>query len=1103
MSCAHKWYPIVVLLALLALALTPAKLSAERCPDWAGKAVSVQGAVELRQADTDSWVPIRLEERLCAGDAVRVGPDSRASLQLSNQSVMRLNENTTFTMTAVEQEGRPLVVEMLRGAAHFLSRKPRSLDVNTPYTIAGVRGTEFFVAVEEGRTDIIVFEGVILATNRYGELELVSGQSAAALEGQAPVQTVLVRPRDAVSWALYYPPVGLPERDPAVRADALRAAQRANELLAVGQAQRANEELDRALQIDPNFAEAYALQSIIALVQNENQRAADLSDRALQMKPESATAWLARSYVQQSMFQIDEARASRERAVEVEPSNALAWAMLAEAWTMTGNLNRALEAAERAVELQPDLALTQKVLGFVHLKQVRTGQARQAFLRAVELDQADPMPRLGMGLAEFRDGNVAEGQRQIEIAASLDPNRSLIRSYLGKAFFEQKRSDIALRELDIAKELDPNDPTPWFYSAVARQTTNRPVEALHDYQRAIELNDNRAVYRSRLLLDSDLAARSAALGRLYGELGFEQLALSEGFKAVNEDPANFSAHRFLADLYAGLPRHEIARVSALLQSQLLQPINLTPIQPVLAESNLFLISAMGPTALSFNEFNPLFERRQRVAFLGSGLVGENDTWAAEGVLSAIYGRMSLSGGYSHFETDGWRENAFQEDDIYNIFAQYELTHRTSVMGEFRSRDTSFGDPQLRFFEDDFYALQEQERESQMGRFGFRHEHAPGHTLIGHFTYQDYDFGMSTAFPPFVPAWELVEDANSKTFELSYLIRTPNMNLVAGAGHVNIDIDYANTMTLDFPWFPEPMEDRNLWDEEIKHTNAYLYSMNDLPFDLTLILGASWDSYDTTSEQRDSVRQLNPKFGFIWNPFTGTTIRGAAFRTLNRTLPTDQTLEPTQVAGFNQFFSDGAGVKAWRYGIGIDQRIATAFSLGAEYSIRNTETDWHFFIPGVGPQVEKVEWDEEFFRSYVYWTPFRWIALSAEAYREKFERDHDLFNLGIRELETWWFPFGLRFFHPSGLSTSFRATYYDQEGTFARLDAPPGVFLEDDDQFWLVDVALQYRFPRRHGFFTLGVNNVFDESFRYFETDFNNPRIKPERFIYASITVALP
>ena len=163
-----------------------------------------------------------------------------------------------------------------------------------------------------------------------------------------------------------------------------------------------------------------------------------------------------------------------------------------------------------------------------------------------------------------------------------------MRSYLGKAYYEEKRSPLDQREFAMAKQLDPKDPTPWFYDAIAKQTTNRPVEALDSLGEARERNDNRAVYRSQLLLDSDAAARAASQARIFSELGFEQRALVEGWQAVNRDPSNFSAHRFLADSYAALPRHEIARVSELLQSQLLSPVTNTPLQPRLAVSNLFL-----------------------------------------------------------------------------------------------------------------------------------------------------------------------------------------------------------------------------------------------------------------------------------------------------------------------------------------------------------------------------------------------------------------------------------------------------------------------------------------------------------------------------------
>ena len=131
-------------------------------------------------------------------------------------------------------------------------------------------------------------------------------------------------------------------------------------------------------------------------------------------------------------------------------------------------------------------------------------------------------------LAKIRDGELEDGRSEIEIAASLDSNSSLSGSYLGKAYYEEKRPELDGREYSIAKELDPNDPTPWFYDAIRKQTINQPVEALHDLQTAIELNDNRAVYRSKLMLDSDLAARSASLARIYSDLGFQQRALDPG-----------------------------------------------------------------------------------------------------------------------------------------------------------------------------------------------------------------------------------------------------------------------------------------------------------------------------------------------------------------------------------------------------------------------------------------------------------------------------------------------------------------------------------------------------------------------------------------------
>ena len=223
--------------------------------------------------------------------------------------------------------------------------------------------------------------------------------------------------------------------------------------------------------------------------------------------------------------------------------------------------------------------------------------ARTAFERAIALESGSPLARLGLGLAQDSRGAARRGAPRDRDRRRAQSGRRDHSQLPRQGLFRREARAAARLAVRAAKELDPLDPTPWFYDAIRKQTINRPVEALEDLQRSIDLNDNRAVYRSRLLLDQDLAARSASLGRIYRDLGFEQLAPVEGWKSVDADPGDYSGHRLLADIYSALPRHEVARVSELLQSQLLQPINITPV-PVGAGGSRICSFSRAPDRLS-------------------------------------------------------------------------------------------------------------------------------------------------------------------------------------------------------------------------------------------------------------------------------------------------------------------------------------------------------------------------------------------------------------------------------------------------------------------------------------------------------------------------
>jgi tetratricopeptide (TPR) repeat protein len=1100
--------------------------------------------VEVQRAGQTQRQPVKLNDTFCAGDRIQVLERSRADLALVNQPVLRLDQNSTITLGGVREE-RTSLIELVRGAVHFFSRLPRNLEVNTAFVNAGVEGTEGLIEVEADRALITIFEGRVLASNQAGSLALASGQSAVAERGQAPVLRTVVRPRDAVQWALYYPPVtyfrpedfqgGEPWQgmvrnsvDAYTKGDyqgafeAIRGAPpdireprffayRAQLLLGVGRVDEASKDIERALSLNPNYSDALALQSIIAVVQNDKERALGVAQKAVAADSKSASALIAQSYAQQANFDLEGARTSLEQAVQVSPNDALAWARLAELHMSFGRLDDALEAAQKAVSLNPNLSRTQMVLGFAHLLRVDTGESKNSFEKAIELDQADSLSRLGLGLAKIREGDLPEGRRDIEIAASLDPNNSIVRSYLGKAYYEEKRTGLDEREYSIAKELDPKDPTPWFYDAIQKQTTNRPVEALHDIQKAIELNDNRAVYRSQLQLDSDLAARSASLGRIYSDLGFQQLALVEGWKSVNTDPSNFSAHRFLADSYSILPRHEIARVSELLQSQLLQPLNMTPIQPRLAESNLFLVSAGGPGALSFNEFNPIFNRNG-ITFQTTGLAGENSTYAGEGVLAGIYKNLSFSIGGFHYQTNGFHRPGFtldasntdQRDAIGNAFLQLELSPQTSLQAEYRYRNSERGDLRLRFFPDEFFPTLRTNEERSTVRVGGRHSFSPDSVLLGSFAYQHADTSDKTGPAAPVNFLDIKTPARALSGEVQHLFRSRYVNLVSGVGHFNVNAQFKTILDLQdiilpFPPFLIPAQRITTDDgDDVRHTNLYLYSYIKPLDNLTFTLGVSGDFLSTDAGLTDR-HQANPKVGITWNPFHDTTVRAAAFRTLKRTLITNQTLEPTQVAGFNQFYDDFNGTRTWRYGGAIDQKFTKDIFGGVEFSKRSLKVPFLDATTDPANPTGRIEkQDEKLSRTYLFWTPHPWVALRAEYAFERIE------SQGVtdqpKNVDTHRVPLGLSFFHPSGLGASLRTTYVNQDGRFVLSNTS---VQSGHDSFWLLDAAINYRLPNRYGFFTFGVSNLTDQKFKFFDRDFRNPSITPDRMVFGKITLALP
>jgi hypothetical protein len=463
-------------------------------------------------------------------------------------------------------------------------------------------------------------------------------------------------------------------------------------------------------------------------------------------------------------------------------------------------------------------------------------------------------------------------------------------------------------------------------------------------------------------------------------------------------------------------------------------------------------------------------------------------------------------GAYHYETDGFRDNNDRDQDIANAFAQVSLTPDTSLQGEYRYTDTENGDTELRFDPEDFRPGLRRNTDSRFYRLGLHQRLSPGADLIGSFIFEDTDVAVTNTDR--TSDFDIVteDDAEGDTYltELQYLFSFKPLSLITGAGYLKADNDGSTVTTVVYPPPADPFivsDDTN--ETDIQHTNLYCYSLISYPRHFIWTLGASGDffSENVDSEEIRDRNQLNPKLGLTWNPLPGTQLRAAAFRTLRRTLTlTKQTIEPTQVAGFNQFFDDDPGTDAWRYGVALDQTFNSRLYGGLEYARRELEVLAR--VPTATPtRFERSDWNEQSARTYLYFAPHERVALTGEYFYERHQREEQ-FNNGVAFVETHRFPLGLNLFHPSGWRLKTLATYVSQHGRFNRLGALNLPAESGEDCFWIVDASLSYRLPGRFGIISLMAKNLFDTAFDYHDTDLVNPALQPERLILLKATLSL-
>lgn len=171
------------LLSAISLAVLAANSATALAADGADWTISKSSGEVWRTGTDVQQVALKQEDVLKAGDTIRTGRNGRVLLKRGEETML-VAPNTVVGLPAQNKEGLATTIVQQAGSIllNVEKRNVKHFEVETPYAAAVVKGTEFRVTVESGKTQVAVSRGQVEVANfKSGQIaQVIAGQHATA-----------------------------------------------------------------------------------------------------------------------------------------------------------------------------------------------------------------------------------------------------------------------------------------------------------------------------------------------------------------------------------------------------------------------------------------------------------------------------------------------------------------------------------------------------------------------------------------------------------------------------------------------------------------------------------------------------------------------------------------------------------------------------------------------------------------------------------------------------------------------------------------------------------------------------------------------------------
>jgi len=266
--------------------------------------------------------------------------------------------------------------------------------------------------------------------------------------------------------------------------------EKGNQYFAQKQFSSAQDEYQQAIQINPDFADAYYRLGLLQIQQEYPTAARQSLEHAVDLDPKNLDAHLRLGDLLISSTQYAEARQQAEAVLQQDGKNAGAHRLLGQVALHQMQYIPAENELKQAIDRDPHDPQTYEVLGLAQLLDAEFGAAEKSFQTAVDVKPDDP--ETYVNLASFYKGQNAPDRAEEVLRQGIarDPKAVELPVALASLYVERNRMPDAKHVLDQVETDEKNYPDGRRAVAQFYLDNGDAASALDRFRALVEKNDN-------------------------------------------------------------------------------------------------------------------------------------------------------------------------------------------------------------------------------------------------------------------------------------------------------------------------------------------------------------------------------------------------------------------------------------------------------------------------------------------------------------------------------------------------------------------------------------------------------------------------------------